>query len=61
MVLVIIIVAVLVAWSMGLDPAAAIALILGAGLAGARVARTLTAGGAAAQPESGSGPSALSA
>jgi hypothetical protein len=55
-VLVIIIVAVLVAWGMGQEPVAAVSLVLGAGLAGAQVARALMAGGTPAQPESEPGP-----
>ena len=58
-VLVIIIVAVLVAWDMGQEPVTAISLILGAGLAGAQVARALITGGTSASAESESGPSVL--
>jgi hypothetical protein len=46
LVLVIIIVTVLVVWATGQEPVMAISLVLGAGLAGARVARALMAGGA---------------
>lgn len=42
-VLVIIIVAVLTVWGTGQEPVMAVSLVLGAGLAGARVARALTA------------------
>lgn len=58
-VLVVVIIAVLVASSMGQEPVTAISLVLGAGLAGGQVARTLTAGGAPAQTEGE--PPALSA
>ena len=50
-ILVIVIVAVLLAWSLGHEPVTAISLVLGAGLAGAQVARALMAGGATARPE----------
>ena len=57
LVLVIVIVAVLVAWGTGSEPVTAISLVLGAGLAGARVARALITGGeSAALPGSGANP-----
>jgi hypothetical protein len=59
-VLVIIIVAVLaVVWGAGQEPVTAISLTMGAGLAGARVARALITGDASAPPESESGPPVL--
>lgn len=58
-VLVIIIVAVLVAVAAGQEPASAISLVLGAGLAGAQVARSLITGGASTPPESEAGPHIL--
>lgn len=58
-VLVIIIVAVLVAWGMGREPVTAVSLVLGAGLAGAQVARALIPGRVPARPEAESGPPAL--
>jgi hypothetical protein len=49
-VLVIIIVAVMVAWGASGDPGTAVAAVLGAGLAGARVARALLGGARPALP-----------
>ena len=51
-VLVIIIVAVLAACTLGLEPLVAVPLVLAAGLAGAQVARALVTGRAAARPRS---------
>jgi hypothetical protein len=61
LVLVIIIVTILVVWGTGQDPVTAISLALGAGLAGARVARALIAsnGNAPTPPDSKSGPPSL--
>jgi hypothetical protein len=53
LILVIIIVAVLVVWGTGYEPVTAVSLVLGAGLAGARVARALLSGDASA-PSRGS-------
>jgi hypothetical protein len=47
-VLIIVIIAVFVAWETGCEPVTAISLVLGAGLVGAHVARALIAGGGSA-------------
>jgi hypothetical protein len=59
LVLVIIIVTVLMVWSTGQEPVTAISLVLGAGLAGAQVARALIAGGSSAPPGRESRPASL--
>jgi hypothetical protein len=55
LVLIIVIVAVLVACAAGCGPVTAISLVLGAGLAGAQVARVLLTPGSPATPLRGSG------
>lgn len=60
LILVIVVVAVLAVWRTGQEPVTAISLILGSGLAGARVARALLAGGAPVlRPGNGHGSPAL--
>jgi hypothetical protein len=56
----VIVIVIVVVWDSGYVPVTAISLILGAGLAGTRIARALIAGGAAVpSPDSEAGPPSL--